>query len=85
MMRNPAICRGFGGWGQLGDGKSLNRVDSWVTVAGLGEFDQLLATGHTTCARLRNGGVACWGYNSAGQLGDGTKQPSERPLMVNGL
>jgi alpha-tubulin suppressor-like RCC1 family protein len=35
-------------------------------------FSQLSGGGHHTCALLDSGGIACWGDNSYGQLGDGT-------------
>ena len=34
------------------------------------------------CARLRDGEVACWGSNEFGQLGDGGRMISARPLEV---
>ena len=35
-----------------------------------------------SCARLRDGEVACWGSNEFGQLGDGGRMISARPLEV---
>ncbi len=37
------------------------------------------------CARLADGGVKCWGDNSKGQLGDGTKITRYSPVYVKGL
>jgi hypothetical protein len=38
-----------------------------------------------TCARLRDGTVWCWGFNSSGQLGDGTVQQRHTPAPVAGV
>lgn len=46
-----------------------------------GVADIAAGTGHT-CAALDDGTVACWGDNSSGQLGDGTKTPSLVPSPV---
>jgi alpha-tubulin suppressor-like RCC1 family protein len=35
--------------------------------------------------RTRSGTVACWGDNSAHQLADGTRTPSDRPKLIYGL
>ncbi|MEZ4681268.1 MAG: hypothetical protein R2932_44345 [Caldilineaceae bacterium] len=37
------------------------------------------------CARLVNGTVQCWGDNSQGQLGNGTRSASMVPVTVGGL
>jgi hypothetical protein len=37
------------------------------------------------CARLTNGTVRCWGANSTGQLGDGTKIDRGKPVAVAGV
>jgi alpha-tubulin suppressor-like RCC1 family protein len=37
------------------------------------------------CVRTRSGTVACWGDNSAHQLADGTRTPSDRPKLIYGL
>ena len=37
------------------------------------------------CALTLGGTVRCWGRNSSGQLGDGTRQDRARPTLVSGL
>ncbi len=38
-----------------------------------------------TCALLDDASVYCWGDNSVGQLGDGTRVSSKEPVRVQGL
>ena len=80
-----ATCWGQNYWGNLGDGTT---VDSRmpVLVSGLGAATSIAAGGYGhACAMQSNGGVACWGYNAEGELGDGTTIRSSRPVAVSGL
>ena len=78
-------CWGSNCCGQLGDGTSIDRHTP-VDVAGLTHgVTAIAANGDYTCALTNVGGVKCWGDNSHGQLGDGTREERRTPVDVRGL
>lgn len=78
-------CWGANFFNQLGDGSTTQRVAP-VDVSGLTSGVQAIATGtYHSCALTTGGGVKCWGYNSSGQLGDGTTANKTTPADVLGL
>jgi alpha-tubulin suppressor-like RCC1 family protein len=89
-------CWGDNSYGELGDGTNTERSTP-VDVVGLASGATGIATGaYHTCAltagggvgtpsRQQFGGVKCWGYNSGGELGDGTWNDSSTPVNVVGL
>ncbi len=104
LLRSGGVdCWGFGLFGQLGDGKfyttgnersdvpvAVKGVGGTGTLTGVASMDTSSANGHTTyCAVLTSGGVDCWGYASAGQLGDGVNhgatQGTDVPVAVAGV
>ena len=84
-------CWGTNGEGELGNGSKTDS-DTPVKVSTLEKGVAALAVGSTydfspthTCALTRAGGVGCWGPNGDGQLGNGSKTDSSRPVAVSGL
>lgn len=79
-------CWGNNSAGQLGDGTGTSKsspvalaqgaIPNGVTIA------QLAGGGSHTCARASDGNAYCWGFNSTGQLGDGTVVSRSSPTLV---
>jgi hypothetical protein len=70
--------------GQLGNDDMPNNSDVPVKVKGLDNI-KAIAThceGYHALAVKRSGKVWTWGYNSAGELGDGTIDTSDVPVRV---
>ncbi len=85
MADGGTRCWGNNQSGQLGDGSTDARADP-QSVVGLTSVvrNVTTATAHS-CALLDNGGIACWGDNELGQLGDGTDVLRPAPVPVQGL
>jgi alpha-tubulin suppressor-like RCC1 family protein len=79
-------CFGSNAVGQLGIGASSLSPELVPLTTGI--VDAVSGSGGTfhSCVRRANGKVACWGINSAGQLGDGNSGTlSMNPVQVVGL
>jgi len=85
LMRTGEVqCWGQNGYGQLGNGTTEDSTTP-ISVQGLsGPVVQLAAGYAHTCALLDAGEVQCWGQNTSGQLGDGTKADRITPVTVTG-
>lgn len=78
-------CWGNNDTGQLGDGTTTSRSTP-VQVIGLTSSVTAIANGSSSACALRDEGtVSCWGFNGAGQLGDGTTTTTSTPVEVAGL
>jgi alpha-tubulin suppressor-like RCC1 family protein len=81
---------GANNYGQLGDGTVTERL-SPVPVLENGSFmtgiSEVAAGGYHSLALKSDGSLWAWGYNSHGQLGDGTtlNRRSAVPVRVNGF
>jgi alpha-tubulin suppressor-like RCC1 family protein len=80
------VCWGYDYLGQLGNGATTpTRATSPQAVVGLTDAVELTAGRYHTCARRKNGTVACWGDNDKGEVGDGTTTQRNAPTQVIGL
>ena len=78
-------CWGSNSYGKLGNTTTINS-NVPVGVSGLGSGVTQIAGGtHHNCALLADSSVRCWGFNSFGQLGNGTRENSSVPVVVTGL
>jgi alpha-tubulin suppressor-like RCC1 family protein len=78
-------CWGDNSHGELGDGTTTTRSTPAV-VTGLGSGVASISAGlNQACAVTTAGAVLCWGDNTYGQLGDGTRTNRLTPVGVSGL
>ncbi len=78
-------CWGKNDNGQVGNGKTATSVLNPQVVPDLNFLSAVTAGRLHTCALQFGGKVFCWGANSNGQLGNGTKNNSAVPVEVPGL
>jgi alpha-tubulin suppressor-like RCC1 family protein len=79
-------CWGDNRFGIIGTGGSIaEEGQNRIPAQGLNDATQISVEGPHVCALTRKGTVKCWGYNTAGQVGDGTvagDSPLGRALPV---
>jgi alpha-tubulin suppressor-like RCC1 family protein len=80
-------CWGQDSRGELGDGPPHDGSESTTVVHALSDSAaEVRASCRSSCARLQNGDVLCWGQNVDGQLGNGnrtgTNAASTRTLLA---
>jgi alpha-tubulin suppressor-like RCC1 family protein len=80
-----AKCWGGNLTGQLGNGNMTNQSSAAQVVGLTGGIVSVSAGSKHACAVTVAGPVKCWGYNSYGQLGDGTNITRTAPVEVQGL
>ncbi len=80
---NRAYCWGSGGFGQLGDGKQLNRFTPRAVAGGLA-FSRVSAGYEHSCGETTGDRGYCWGSNGRGEVGDGTLTRRLTPAAVAG-
>lgn len=76
-----ALCWGWGRYGTIGDGKTLDRWEP-RHVAGTVLFSRVTAGTEVTCGESTGNRAYCWGY--PGLVGDGTKTIRLTPVPVSG-
>ncbi len=80
-------CWGRSRFGELGisDEADLQRSLPSGPLRIRGNVAELRSSRGSTCARLENGRIECWGNNFHGQLGDGTNDNRTTPVEVVGI
>ena len=73
---------GSNSFGQLGDNTTTNRVSPVQTVSGGTNWKQVSARDATTQAIKTDGTLWGWGFNVAGEIGDGTSVRKSSPVQT---
>jgi alpha-tubulin suppressor-like RCC1 family protein len=85
LVNRAAMCWGRNRFGQLGDGTTLDRVKPRHVITLRKEVTAITLGANHTCALKDDRIAKCWGSNSSGQLGDGTKTNQLIPVTVLGF
>ena len=77
------FCWGFNLNGTLGDGTTADKLVPNNPVQTLWNATQLTAGERHNCVLTEDRDVLCWGYNGAGQLGNGTAADAVAPVRTS--
>jgi len=84
-------CWGYGAYGVLGNGSTVNS-NVPVAVKAVGGSGTLIGVAsvasdgyYSYCAVLKSGGVDCWGFGADGVLGNGSTVNSNVPVAVKAV
>jgi alpha-tubulin suppressor-like RCC1 family protein len=75
-------CWGFGGYGQLGNGRTVDHKTAGQVQAPSGVVFTRLAAGNDHTCGISGAGAFCWGAGGYGQLGDGGTANQATPVPV---
>jgi alpha-tubulin suppressor-like RCC1 family protein len=75
---------GLNDTGQLGDGTTVSKSSPVSVVGGFSDWTQLSGGFKHSLGLRGNGTLWAWGYNFAGELGDGTTVDKSSPVSVVG-
>jgi alpha-tubulin suppressor-like RCC1 family protein len=78
-------CWGLNTYGQLGNGTQASGYGPMEVNGLVSEVAAVAAGVGHTCTLTASGAVKCWGWNTVGQLGDGTVITRTAPVDVVGL
>jgi alpha-tubulin suppressor-like RCC1 family protein len=87
LLRNGDVyCWGDNQIGQLGNGTTGSANQSTPTkVTAISDAIAINRGSEWACALIDDGTIYCWGYNSVGQIGDGTTTSRSSPTQVTGI
>ncbi len=85
MPDHTVQCWGSNSSGQCGTGSAEDTENYAAEVQDIDSAVVLEVGGFHSCAVLDDATVACWGNNSAGQIGDGSTDDQPVPVPVLGL
>ncbi len=83
--KGEVYCWGRNYGGEVGNGQTRKAVHKPHKVPGITGAVDIGAGVNTSCAVLGDGSVKCWGWNTRGQLGDGSLLDRTAPVAVKGL
>jgi len=75
---------GQGSGGRLGNGSTSGGFSPGLVLGGITNWSNLIASGDSSLGLTSSGAVYAWGYNSSGQLGDGTTTSRLSPVTIVG-
>jgi len=88
-VSSEMLCWGNGADGELGDGRFGVHATTPIAATGEHQYVDLAiganAAGQATVCASAMDGTYCWGKNSDGEIGDGTRDRKNVPTAVAGL